>query len=144
MGELLHLPIVRCDDWTTTFEEVPMPDSTSGTDSITDCDRHSSLTPPERWALVVGAEGPGLSAETLARCTNVRIPMRNGVDSLNVGHAAGCAGPLTRYATDGVAANERRQAPIPLTSRSGTNSTTSNPTMRARSATPSMMSMAWK
>ena len=38
-------------------------------------------------ALLVGAEGPGLRPETLARCTNVRIPMHHGVDSLNVGHA---------------------------------------------------------
>jgi tRNA G18 (ribose-2'-O)-methylase SpoU len=32
-----------------------------------------------------------LSAETLQRCVNVRIPMRNGVDSLNVGHAVAAA-----------------------------------------------------
>ncbi len=92
VGELLHLPIVRCQIWTEAFAEVvaagfeiwaltPSPDAV---DILT-------LSPPERWALVVGAEGPGLSAETLARCTNVRIPMRNGVDSLNVGHAVAAA-----------------------------------------------------
>ena len=92
MGELLHLPIVRCADWAAAFDEV----ATAGFDiwaltpSPTATDIFS-LTPPDRWALVVGAEGPGLSAETLARCTNVRIPMRNGVDSLNVGHAVAAA-----------------------------------------------------
>lgn len=49
------------------------------------------MTTPPRWALVVGAEGPGLHADTLARCTCVRIPMCNGVDSLNVGHAVAAA-----------------------------------------------------
>ena len=92
MGELLHLPIVRCADWAEAFDEVaaagfdiwaltPSPDAA---DIFT-------MTPPQRWALVVGAEGPGLSGETLARCTNVRIPMSNGVDSLNVGHAVAAA-----------------------------------------------------
>jgi tRNA G18 (ribose-2'-O)-methylase SpoU len=43
-------------------------------------------------ALLFGAEGPGLSPGTLA-AADVRagIPMRGGVDSLNVGVAAGIA-----------------------------------------------------
>lgn len=92
MGELLHLPIVRCDAWADAFDEVaaagfeiwaltPSPDAA---DIFT-------MTTPQRWALVVGAEGPGLSTTALERCTNVRIPMRNGVDSLNVGHAVAAA-----------------------------------------------------
>jgi tRNA G18 (ribose-2'-O)-methylase SpoU len=46
----------------------------------------------DRVALLFGAEGPGLSPETLA-AADVRagIPMRGGVDSLNVGVAAGIA-----------------------------------------------------
>ena len=92
VGELLHLPIVRCASWTNAFDEVAaagfdiwaLTPSPHATDIYT-------LTPPRRWALVVGAEGPGLSATTLARCTNVRIPMSNGVDSLNVGHAVAAA-----------------------------------------------------
>ena len=92
MGELLHLPIVRCTDWAVAFENVAsagfeiwaLTPSPTATDIF-------SLTPPHRWALAVGAEGPGLSSETLARCTNVRIPMHNGVDSLNVGHAVAAA-----------------------------------------------------
>jgi tRNA G18 (ribose-2'-O)-methylase SpoU len=43
-------------------------------------------------ALLFGAEGPGLSAGTLAAAdVRASIPMRSGVDSLNVGVAAGIA-----------------------------------------------------
>jgi tRNA G18 (ribose-2'-O)-methylase SpoU len=92
MGELLHLPIVRSTAWAETFDEVAafgfgiwaLTPSANAVDIFT-------LTPPVRWALVVGAEGPGLSDATLERCTNVRIPMCNGVDSLNVGHAVAAA-----------------------------------------------------
>jgi tRNA G18 (ribose-2'-O)-methylase SpoU len=49
------------------------------------------FTPPARWALLLGAEGPGLSREAVQRChESVTIPMaaRAGVDSLNVATAA--------------------------------------------------------
>jgi len=47
---------------------------------------------PERVALVLGTEGDGLSARTLARVDlAVRIPMAGGVDSLNVAAAAAVA-----------------------------------------------------
>jgi tRNA G18 (ribose-2'-O)-methylase SpoU len=45
-----------------------------------------------RVALLVGAEGPGLSRATLARASRrVRIPMADGVDSLNLATAAAIA-----------------------------------------------------
>jgi tRNA G18 (ribose-2'-O)-methylase SpoU len=92
MGELLHLPIVRHARWATAFESLAaagfeiwaLTPSPNAIDIF-------EMTTPQRWAVVVGAEGGGLSADTLARCTNVRIPMRNGVDSLNVGHAVAVA-----------------------------------------------------
>jgi len=92
MGELLHIPIVRCECWADTFDRVV----NAGFDvwaltPAADANDIFTMTTPQRWALVVGAEGPGLCAETLARCTRVRIPMRNGVDSLNVGHAVAVA-----------------------------------------------------
>src|SRR5262245_12939943 len=46
----------------------------------------------DRIALLFGAEGPGLSEATLAAADlRAGIPMRGGVDSLNVGVAAGIA-----------------------------------------------------
>jgi tRNA G18 (ribose-2'-O)-methylase SpoU len=47
-----------------------------------------AFTPPARWALLLGAEGPGLSPGALARCDHrVTIPMSPGADSLNVATA---------------------------------------------------------
>jgi len=92
MGELLHIPIIRCRDWDDTFGRLI--DAGFDVWALTpnpDANDISTMTTPRRWALVVGAEGPGLRASTLARCTPVRIPMRNGVDSLNVGHAVAVA-----------------------------------------------------
>ncbi|HZC72906.1 MAG TPA: RNA methyltransferase [Jatrophihabitans sp.] len=50
------------------------------------------ITVPPRWAMLLGAEGPGLSADALAAAdVRVRIPMAEGVDSLNVATAAAVA-----------------------------------------------------
>jgi tRNA G18 (ribose-2'-O)-methylase SpoU len=50
------------------------------------------LAPDEKVALVLGAEGPGLTEETMERVgRRVRIPIHGGVDSLNVGAAAAIA-----------------------------------------------------
>jgi tRNA G18 (ribose-2'-O)-methylase SpoU len=50
------------------------------------------VAPPARWAVLLGAEGPGLAAATLAAADRrVRIPMAAGVDSLNVATAAAIA-----------------------------------------------------
>ena len=54
----------------------------------------SDLVPPvpDRVAVLLGAEGPGLSAAAMAAADRrVRIPIHPGVDSLNVGHAAAVA-----------------------------------------------------
>lgn len=54
--------------------------------------RHFAASPPERVALVVGTEGHGLTEEALdAADTIVQIPMRHGIDSLNVAAAAAVA-----------------------------------------------------
>ena len=40
--------------------------------------------------ILVGAEGPGLEPKSVEACTSaVRIPMRSGVDSLNVATSLG-------------------------------------------------------
>ncbi len=49
------------------------------------------LAAPARAALLLGAEGPGLSPEVLARCRTVSIPMAGGFDSLNVATTSGIA-----------------------------------------------------
>lgn len=43
----------------------------------------------DRNAVLLGAEGPGLSDAVLSRVTTVRIPMMDGFDSLNVATASG-------------------------------------------------------
>lgn len=50
-----------------------------------------SLKVPGRVALLMGAEGPGLPAEVIARARPVRIPMADGFDSVNVATAAAIA-----------------------------------------------------
>jgi tRNA G18 (ribose-2'-O)-methylase SpoU len=50
------------------------------------------LEPPGRWAVLLGAEGPGLTDAALDGADErVRIPMAGGVDSLNVATAAAVA-----------------------------------------------------
>jgi tRNA G18 (ribose-2'-O)-methylase SpoU len=44
-----------------------------------------------RTAIVLGAEGPGLPTQLLARCETVGIPMSGGFDSLNVATAGAIA-----------------------------------------------------
>jgi tRNA G18 (ribose-2'-O)-methylase SpoU len=93
MGEILHLPIVRCDSWPEPLDAI----AAAGfriwalTPDPSACPL-AELEVPDRVALVAGAEGPGLSAAALARIhTHVRIPMHHGVDSLNLGHALAIA-----------------------------------------------------
>jgi tRNA G18 (ribose-2'-O)-methylase SpoU len=59
-----------------------------------------ALPRPPRPALLLGAEGPGLTPEAQAAAElRVRIPMRPGADSLNVVAAAAIA--LHRLASPG-------------------------------------------
>lgn len=95
MGEVLTVPFTRLDPWPEALGKVaaagfrilaltPRPTATP----IAAVD----VRPGERVALLFGAEGPGLSDEALdAADAHVRIPLRAGVDSLNVGHAAAIA-----------------------------------------------------
>lgn len=50
------------------------------------------IQPEEKLAIVLGTEGDGLAADTIADCDyRVRIPMAHGVDSLNVAAASAVA-----------------------------------------------------
>lgn len=64
-----------------------------------------AVAPARRSALLLGAEGPGLPADVLARVRTIRIPMTAGFDSLNVATASGIA--LHRFAEVAAAAARR-------------------------------------
>ena len=95
MGEVFAVPYARLEPWPAALEQVrsagftllaltPDPDATS----------LRALGPDQRRrpALLLGAEGPGLSGTVLtAADARVRIPMHRGVDSLNVAAAAAVA-----------------------------------------------------
>lgn len=93
LGHVLRVPFARLQPWTpglaslrrAGFTVVALtPDPTAAP--------IGSLEPPRRVALVVGAEGPGLSAAARAAAdVEARIPMVSGVDSLNVATAAAIA-----------------------------------------------------
>ena len=52
----------------------------------------SAVTPPEKAAVMLGSEGPGLTPEAVAAAdVAVKIPMVGGVDSLNVATAGAVA-----------------------------------------------------
>lgn len=54
--------------------------------------RDPKLLSEEKLAIILGTEGDGLAAETIAQCDyTVRIPMSHGVDSLNVAAASAVA-----------------------------------------------------
>ena len=54
--------------------------------------RHPALLAEEKLAIVLGTEGDGLAASTIANCDyTVKIPMTHGVDSLNVAAASAVA-----------------------------------------------------
>jgi len=91
VGAALILPFARFgagEDPIATLADAgfePLSLSPGGAETL------SSLTPPPRTALLLGAEGPGLTAEILARTRTVRIPMAAGFDSLNVATTSGIA-----------------------------------------------------
>ncbi len=77
-GELLHSTGLHVVALALTEDAVPLDDF--------------AADPPARIALMLGAEGDGLSARALAAAdTVVTIPMAGGVDSLNVAAASAVA-----------------------------------------------------
>jgi tRNA G18 (ribose-2'-O)-methylase SpoU len=98
MGEILHCRVARATRWPDDLDVVHAAGfETWALTPAADADDLFALTVPDRLALVLGAEGPGLSTTTLGRCTRrVRIPISPDVDSLNVGAAAAVALAVTR------------------------------------------------
>lgn len=58
----------------------------------------AELKPARRTAVLLGAEGPGLTPEVMARARRVGIPMANGFDSLNVATTSGIVLHHLRFA----------------------------------------------
>jgi tRNA G18 (ribose-2'-O)-methylase SpoU len=95
MGTVLQVPWTRVGDWTSTrgllvasgFSIAALALSDDAVDLKT-----FAASAPSRVALVLGAEGDGLTAEAIAAAdTVVRIPMAHGIDSLNVAATAAVA-----------------------------------------------------
>lgn len=95
MGTVLQVPWTRVGDWSSTrtllhdagFRIAAM---ALGDESVPL--RGYAEDAPERVALVMGTEGAGLTPEALAAADDlVQIPMRHGIDSLNVAAAAAVA-----------------------------------------------------
>ncbi len=98
MGHVLRTPFTRAQDWPGAlvrlralgFEVLALTPSPEAEDVRAVEPRAGAVA--RRRALLVGAEGPGLSARALAASDRlVRIAMAPGVDSLNVATAAAIA-----------------------------------------------------
>ena len=95
MGQVFSVPYAYLERWPAGIDDVraagfrvlaltPQPSATDLADV--------AVGPDDRVALLLGAEGPGLTEQALtASDERVRIPMSAGVDSLNVGAAAAVA-----------------------------------------------------
>ena len=100
MGTVFQVPWTRIDPWPGGVEVLRGLGFTVAAlaladDAITLDDLVAD--PPERLALVLGAEGDGLKPATVAAADLVvRIPMAGGVDSLNVAAASAVAFWATR------------------------------------------------
>jgi len=106
VGHVLHVPFARLEPWPTGLHQVraagfvvaalaPRPATDCGVPAVGFAelkDRMSGSGHPVGVALLLGAEGPGLTDTALAASdVVVPIPMADGVDSLNVATAAAVA-----------------------------------------------------
>ena len=95
MGEVFAVPYAKFERWPAGLDQVREAGFTVlAMTPASDAVPIQRLTPAqrERSALLLGAEGPGLTAAAqVASDVKVVIPMRRGVDSLNVAAAAAVA-----------------------------------------------------
>ena len=95
MGAVFHVPWTRIDPWPDGLDELRRSGVVVAALALRDVAislDHLAEAPPDRLALVLGAEGDGLSASALAAADLcVRIPMQAGIDSLNVAAASAVA-----------------------------------------------------
>ena len=90
MGHVLRVPFAVVVDWPGGLKSLQDNGFTVlAMTPRTDAMPLRSVAPLDKWAVLLGAEGPGLSDEAMAGADAlVRIPMAAGVDSLNVATAA--------------------------------------------------------
>ena len=100
LGHVLRVPFARLEPWpaalellhTAGIETVALTPDPAATPIAELAAELAARDRPTPLALLVGAEGPGLTAATRqASARRVRIPMAAGVDSLNVATAAAVA-----------------------------------------------------
>ena len=96
MGTVFQIPWAYTGDWPETGME-QLKALGFKTAALALSDNSVSIDDPtlmgeEKLALLLGSEGDGLTAETIAHCDyTVKIPMFHGVDSLNVAAASAVA-----------------------------------------------------
>ena len=93
MGNVFLIPWTHVDaDWAARLHDLGFRTAAMAlTDASVPIDDPAVAAEP-RLAVVLGTEGDGLAAKTIADCDyTVRIPMRRGVDSLNVAAASAVA-----------------------------------------------------
>lgn len=95
MGTVLQVPWTRVGEWPAVRQLLTASGFHLAALALNDRAvslRDFAANPPERLALVLGTEGDGLTPDALAAAdTIVQIPMRHGIDSLNVAAAAAVA-----------------------------------------------------
>lgn len=96
MGSVLRMPYARLGHWPHDLAALTANDfnivALTPRDYAIDLARCAPGQPRQKLALLVGAEGPGLTAAAEAFAdVCVRIPMQPGVDSLNLATATGIA-----------------------------------------------------
>lgn len=105
MGTVFQVPWTRLEPWPDGLDQLRAAGFTVAAMALSD-DAVSlddvTRDPPSRLALMLGAEGDGITVAALgAADVVVRIPMTGGVDSLNVAAAAAVAFWATRPAGPG-------------------------------------------
>lgn len=88
IGTVVDIPMARSVRWPDDLELLAGMTLIAATPDPSAVD-FRSIGKPDRPAVMLGAEGGGLSQEAVSRAAvRVRIPMSRGIDSLNVGQAA--------------------------------------------------------
>lgn len=87
IGHVLHVPFTKVDEsgWLAALDTIRDAGFTIAALTPAQADDIQLIQPPAKPALLLGAEGPGLTEQAMRHASlRVRIPMRPNMDSLNV------------------------------------------------------------